>query len=426
MTRQFPGRTFLPNGDSYSRFTIFPSNWDSPRAYFDLHWYVKYRYYPCGQNIGKQRMIKGTVNEVEDLLEKQQRMRALIQAELDVLNGVTKPFFLVQANKMHAAMKQDEQYPIPLTYQAIEPTDSFKTAVLKALYNPAGCEKHVTDLRRNVIRLLKIAHTLEYDHLPVSTISRKHLTRLFNTFKDQVTPSLYNRSRSHMISVFEILQAEEATDRNPAKNVVIEVTVEKKQTALSIEDINRILVYLKATDYNFYRFMYIFYHTGSRPVELCRLRYEDVNLSKGTYTVVIFKKKKKYKVVSKPIHNDVVSLWREVMSEAKPGEYLFGHGFKPGPNRYKAASYSNKYKEQIKDGLGIQENFYTLKHRKLSELRQYMLSTEAMELSRKVTQQAATHDNFSTTEIYLGEEQSLINTLLKSVRSAITGRSTDI
>lgn len=426
MTRLFPGRTILPNGDSYSRFTIFPSNWDTDRAFFDVHWYLKYRYYPCGQNIGKQRMIKGTVNEVEDLREKQQRMRALIKTETDMLHGITQPFYLVQSNRMHHHVKQDDKYPIPLTYQAIEPTDSFKRAVLKALYNPPGCSKHVADLRRNVIRVLKMAHVLEYDHLCIKEISRKHMTRIFKSLKETVSATLYNRTRSHMISVFEILQEEEATSINPVKLVAIEATVEKKQTALSIQDINRILVYLKATDYHFYRFMYIFYHTGSRPVELCRLRYEDVNLSKATYTVVIFKKKKKHKVVSKPIHNDVLHLWREVLSEARPGQYLFGHGFKPGEHRYQSASYSTRFKEQVKDGLGIRENFYTLKHRKLSELRQFMLSTEAMELSRKVTQEAASHDDFATTELYLGEEQQMINTLLKSVRSAITGRSTDL
>lgn len=425
MSRLFPGRTFLPNGDSYSRFTISPSNWETPRAVSDQRWYIKYRYYPFGENIGKQRMIKGTVNEVDDLTEKQLRMRALIQKEKEMLHGKDKPVFLIQSTRTNEEIKQDPDYPIPIVYQPIEPEDSFKTAVLKSLYNPSGCDDHVSDLRRNVIRALKLARILEYDHFPIKDISRKHLIRMFKILKDQVSAHLYNRTRAHMISVFEILQDEEATEINPARKVPIQPMAEKKQTALSINDINRILVYLKVTNYNFYRFLYIFYHTGSRPVELCRLRYEDVNLSKSVYTVTIFKKKKKYKIVSKPIHNDVMFLWQELMREAKPGQFLFGHGFKPGPNMYKSTTYSTWFKTYVKDSLGIQENFYTLKHRKLSELREYMLSTEAMDLSRKVTQEAATHDSFSTTELYLGEEQTLINTLLKSVKSAVKNSSTD-
>ncbi len=369
----------------------------------------------------KQRMITGTVNQTDSLSERQERMRQLVLTERERLLRGDNPLYMKLNDAGVKKIRQDLDYPIPVQYEPIEQDDTLKDAVLKALWNPPGCDKHKADLRRNVIRVLKAAAVLGYGDLPVSSISKKHMTRVFIKMKElepAMSNELYNRTRTHLVSVFTIIENEEANERRPVDAVPIKPVVEKKQEALTIEEIKRILTYLKATDYAFYRFTYIFYHTASRPVELCRLRYEDVNLDEGAYRLRILKKKK-WREEVKPIHTNVQHLWAEIMKEAKPGQYLFAHGYKPGDKPYVSASYSHKFKALIKDGLEIKRNFYTFKHRKLDEVRMFMLTNEGLQLSRDVTQHAASHDSFGTTSIYLNDETARMNAVLRNVQSPI-------
>lgn len=421
MSRKHPGRTYLENGNSFSRFTIFPPNWETPRADTNVKWYLIYRYYEASGKM-KQRMIAGNVNQTDSLSERQQRMRELFLTERERLLRGQNPLYAKQVGAAGVKkLKQDPDFPIPTTYHPIEPDDTLKNAVLKALWNPPGCEKHKGDLRRNVIRVLKAAAVLGYGDLPISTISKKHMTRVFiklTELEPAMSNELYNRIRTHLLSVFNIIENEEANERRPVAAVPVKPTMERKQEALTLDEIKRILVYLKGVNYHFYRFAYIFYHTASRPVELCRLQYEDVNLNEGVYRIRILKKKK-WREEIKPIHVNVLHLWKEVMNEAKPGQYLFAHGYKPGEKPYASATYSHTFKNLVKEGLGITRNFYTLKHRKLDEIRVFMLSNEGVRLSREITQHAASHDSFKTTSLYLNDEEARMNTVLRHVQSHI-------
>ena len=69
----------------------------------------------------------------------------------------------------------------------------------------------------------------------------------------------------------------------------------------------------------------------------------------------------------RPIKNIALEFWKEQLERALPGDYVFSSDFKPGKTRTTAKRMSNKWKEYVKEGLGININFYLLKHLNLDE-----------------------------------------------------------
>jgi integrase len=423
MTKRVPGKTTLANGHAYSRLVVYPSNWNTPSADIFEAWYIKYRYYSPEFPKGKQRMITGSVNVTDDLIDRQTRMKHLLDQELKMLHSLKHPVF--NSNQDHDAVHKRKVvypgYPIPNRYIPIEREDSFKDAVLKAIWKPNGCFKHQGDVQRNAIRVLKAADDLGFGSLPIHIVSRKYIKQIFQRMVEMdplMTNHLYNRVRTHMVSVFKTIEDEEVNENNPIAGVQSKPLLRKQQDVLSIDEINRVLEHLKTVDYYFYRFTYVFYHTASRPIELCRLKYEDVTLEERVYKVEI-RKKKTYVEKLKPIHKNTHDLWVEIMSEAKPGQYLFGIGFKPGSIAYMSNQYSTKFKSLVKDKLDIHKNFYTCKHRKLSEIQRFMSTQKGLELAKELTQRAAIHDSFNTTSLYLTEQDVLMNRILENIESRV-------
>lgn len=423
MTKRVPGKTTLPNGDSYSRLVVYPSNWNTLAADIFESWYIKYRYYSPAYPQGKQRMFTGSVNQTDDLAERQRRMNALLQAELHMLHQLKHPAFnqSVEGSLQHKRKVTYPGYPIPEHYAPIEETDTLKDAVLKALWKPSGGFKHVGDLQRNAIRVLRAAESLGLHTMEIKLVTKKYMRQIFRQMTElepQMSNKLHNRVRTHMSQVFEIINNEEASDSDPIEGVPIKPELKKHQDALSIDEIVQILDHLKKVDYNFYRFTYIFYHTASRPIELCRIRYEDVRLDDHMYKIEV-RKKKTYREELKPIHKHTYPLWVELMNQAKPGDYLFGIGFTPGPRPYMSNQYSTKFKTLVKDKLHIYKNYYTCKHRKLSEIQRFMSTQKGLELAKALTQRAAIHDSFNTTSLYLTEQDVLMNHILENIDSRV-------
>lgn len=348
-------------------------------------------------------------------------MHQLIDQENRLLEQGYTPKQIAEGVAQRKAAAVHRDFVLPERYVPVEPYDDLETAILKMLYKPKGNKTHVSDLKRNCLRILKAARSLGYDTLPIKDVSARHLNRLFRQWEEEepVSAQMFNKVHAHFFSVFRALQrTEEANDKRIDGAVERKVVVHRHQPMLTLESIRQLLDHLQQVDYPFYRFLRIFYQSGSRPAELCRLKKEDVKLEEHLYRVVVLKGTRP-KEVYKPIHQSVDLLWKEIYELAQTGEYLFSYGYVPGKRCYQTTSYSKKFKNLVKDQLHITENLYTMKHRKLSEVRKFMLTQQAMDLSEKITRQAAAHDSFRTTTLYLGEEQELMNRILRELPSQL-------
>ncbi|HEY5370490.1 MAG TPA: hypothetical protein VIJ75_16015 [Hanamia sp.] len=82
---------------------------------------------------------------------------------------------------------------------------------------------------------------------------------------------------------------------------------------------------------------------------------------------LLIKKGNRPKEVLRPIKNIALEFWIEQLKDASPDDYVFSSDFKPGKTKTTTKRIGNKWKEYVKEGLGIDKNFYWLKHLNLNE-----------------------------------------------------------
>lgn len=408
----------LANGCQRSAISVTPSNWDidiataserTVKALLKKEWQVYYRYYdPAFQGNpdlwGKKIPERAGLNRIKDLGARQKAARALIESIKDDLdNQLYNPI----TKKYHVA---------PDTVEEITPSMPFADALLKALDLVSAIPKMKSDMKSAINGIKEAAGKLfdktyqkPYAALKISQVTRRHLVYIFQQCKKdnpRFSANRQNKYRSYLIMLFKELVRVEAVDVNPATDLAIDYThVKKKRAILTDAEALIIDTNLKAWDFYYWRYMRIFYRSGSRTTELLGLTTDKVDITRQEFTLTI-KKGKLYREETRPIPDDVLPLWLEVLQDCEPGNHLFSVGFKPGIRKIGVDNVCKRWKKYVKDGLGIGKEFYSLKHKNLDKI--------AEQLSIQEAKQAAGHTSERTTGIYtVGEQQRKVDRLKK-------------
>ena len=93
---------------------------------------------------------------------------------------------------------------------------------------------------------------------------------------------------------------------------------------------------------------------------------EDVNLEKQVFKLFI-KKGSQQREELRAIKNIALDFWKEQLEGAASGDYVFSSDFRPGKTRTTTKRMGNKWRLYVKEGLGIDIDFYSLKHLNLDE-----------------------------------------------------------
>jgi integrase len=110
-----------------------------------------------------------------------------------------------------------------------------------------------------------------------------------------------------------------------------------------------------------WRFIHIFFHSGSRTTEILRVQGEHVDLKRQKVKYLVLKGQE-YQWVERTIKNVALSLWQQAMEGCGPQDYVFSKGLKPGAKPIRAEQISRRWRTHIKKKLGISCDFYSLKH----------------------------------------------------------------
>lgn len=261
--------------------------------------------------------------------------------------------------------------------------------------------------------ILKSARALNIDTIPVEYIRRKHASLILNNcgnVKKIWTAQLFNHYRAYLMMCFKKLVELEAIEFNPVDDHLPKEHVEARvRKTLNNEQVKRILEHFSGNKY-YLRFIHIFFHSGARPVELLRIKTEDVNLKEGVFTIKV-RKGNKYREQEKPIKKVAMKYWEEIMSESSPGQYIFGYKLKPGDKPATRDYLTKKWQREVKVKLKIDVDLYSLKHKNLDEIAAY--------LSIKEAQKAAGHESQVITMVYAVGEKKRENERYANVPNAL-------
>lgn len=362
------------NGCSRSDINVTPSNWHTTRASVRKKWRIYYRFYDPkyrGTPLwGKQIPIKG-MNEFHTLEERQAITRGLIENEERLLD--------VEA-----------WHPIDRVYMQVDVRQdvSADTPWIKALHHALSRKKvsprHLRHLTDHLFYFEKSAAELRSERKPLRDVIAKdimdvldNIEKVYQKSKARAkgaslkwTDGVYNSYRKHIGSLFTQLRAEQLVLFNPVDSIPIRDVLPAERYIPTSEERKKIDEFLQTKRPALYRFMQIFYHSSSRESELLRLKYEDVDLEKQEFTIVTTKggKKSKARRLTKPIKDVAVEFWKAAMQDCQPGQYLFGKRLKPGTTHLSEDQIARRWKRAVKDTLGIDVDFYTLKHMHVTEV----------------------------------------------------------
>jgi integrase len=347
---------FLPNGCKCSEMSVSPKNWQTSKASLDVTWYIHYRFYDANQADearfanGKQVIIKAGLNRLKTLSERQIMVKALLEAEKELL--------------------EVEQYN-PITGYKV-PKNKGKTLgdlpIMEAFefaFEKKDCTNHMKEDFRSILKYVsQAAEKTGLTTLPITKVERHHIKELLDCcgkVKKNWSPNTFNQYRAHLSILCKELVEYDALPYNPTIGIAKKKVILKNRKTLSIQERLEIAEVLKSKEPDFWRFLQIFFHSGCRETELVNLKVENIHLEEQRFSILV-KKGRQYRETEKVIKDVALPFWEEQLKMAKPGYFVFGKGLRPNKNPIRPEQITRRWKRHIKDKLGIEADFYSLKH----------------------------------------------------------------
>ncbi len=337
----------LQNGCRVSPISVIPKNWKTAKASTATPWRITYRFYDPRFPKPKQVVIRG-MNRFHDLKERQAATTALIVQETTILDAGFNPW--------------DNVLP-----EMKAPVLGEKTGFADALEFSVGKIQAVKgtliDIRSVARAVIAAARTLGLADHPIGHVSRKHIKQVFDHIREtnpRFSAKRFNKYRAYLSRIWRELIELELAETNPVRDIAKAKETFHMRQSLTPDELAA-LTRLKDSQYTFYRYIVIFFYSGSRTTELFRLQASDVDLQSQEFRVLV-KKGNAYRHDIRVITDDALPLWRELLAESKPGWYLFSRNLRPGKSMIRADQVNRRWDKHVKRGLGIEKDFYALKH----------------------------------------------------------------
>ncbi|WP_392447962.1 tyrosine-type recombinase/integrase [Capnocytophaga canis] len=362
------------DGCSYSEFWVHPKNWQKATkkdlekewyiqcAFFDPRFQKKYpKGFPYRKRVNKPKTVEERKAVISFLLKK-------LPEQLDEgFNPILKKYPCVQKEGLH-------------------PDLPFIEAFNRALSQKKGNKRHLYDISCAINRIEKASEALEMQNIKIKDLRRVDLKRMLDWL--QLPDKYYNKFVIYVSALYRELIEYECCESNITRDIYPKKVVKPQRLILEKAELETVKIYLKENHPIFFRYMMIFLYSGARSTELFRLQKKNVDVEQQEFTIFL-EKGSQYTPCTKVILNPAVDFWKDIIRECKSDDdYLFGIGFKPNRKPVMSETVTRYWKRHVKNKLGIEADFYALKH--------YMLDS----LDSETAMLLASHTNQNTTAIY--------------------------
>jgi len=396
----------LHNGCWISDPSVNPANWLTQSASVKRDWYIQY-YFHDPEYIDKPILRKG-------------KLQTFPNGLLVIVKGMNKYTTLEKRRAMTkniiadeiAGLKEEgynpitDQYFVPpdITYE-IKPTTPF-TKALKAAYDKLKAPDGSGSIKSCLKYVTIAAEQLRFNFLDIQAVRRKHIYLVLEQCEKnnaRWSAQHYNHYRAYLMMLFKVLRKLEAIEINPVLEIDKMPITRVIRPTLSMEQRIQIDKHLQQKDPAFRRYIHIFFHSGCRTAELIRMQGKDVELSNQRFKITDKKGKGAAHQEWRDIKDIAMGFWQQAMENCGPEDFVFSRGVAPSKEPVLPEYITKRWKKLIKvdkdkGGLGINIDFYALKHLSLEETAKF----EGIE----VAQQQAGHATPVITMIYAQGEKA--------------------
>lgn len=318
-------------------------------------WYIWFRY--------KGKLIKkrDDLNRIKDLSVRMREAKTLAKIYHDKLKRDWNPL-IGDIEEIDAV-----NYLLP---------DALELALEKK-------KKHIAAISyknyKNTLKfVLQAINSLNIASIPVGDVKRAHVKKILEVISDERDWSgkAYNKALSHIQSFFTELLQWDIVEYSPADKIR-RMPEDESEEKIYLTDRQRLIIKqnIAPNHPEFYRFLMTLYHSGIRPVEITRLKFDMVDRRRRIIKMPpgTGKTRKKKRIVA--ITQELWEYLCPILEKDFPDDYyLFGSSripgrgnegkfvdFVPGPTQMKRGTATSRYKKLVKDDLGIDVDMYYFK-----------------------------------------------------------------
>jgi integrase len=237
---------------------------------------------------------------------------------------------------------------------------------------------------------------------PITSLTRKQTNAYLNSILESTSARNRNNTRIDLSSLFEVLTNDEIIPENFIKRINTLKTKPERNKTYTPDMQQNIYAYLEKNDPLLLLFIKFISYNFLRPVEVCRLKVGDLDISDRKLYVRAKNKAVKIKIIPDILIQELPDL-----SHLKSTDFLFtptkigGEWIATENNR--RDHFSKRFKNIVKDhfGLGADYGMYSFRHTFITklyrELRKKCSPFEAKSILMNITG----HSTMSALELYL-------------------------
>ncbi len=314
-------------------------------------------------------------------------------------------------------IQQPTDQPVPQSAQEAKNTDthgyddnatkavvSYATAFDKALLLKTNVAKTVTikDYQSRLNKFKKWLQEHHQDIQDINDISKKIVLEFLNHIQITSSSRTRNNYRTALRAIFQVLEDNEIISTNIVSSIKPLRSTPKRHKTYSSSQEEAIFHYLQKQDHLLLLYIQFISYNMLRPIEACRLRIKDINLTEKKLSFQSKTKNLKTKIIPDILIKELPSL-----SSMNPDDFLFtrdGIGGKWDTTDINRRDYfSKRFKKVIKDHFGFDQNYslYSFRHTFITKLYRKLRTVYSVNEAKSRLMEITGHTNMSTLEKYL-------------------------
>jgi integrase len=237
---------------------------------------------------------------------------------------------------------------------------------------------------------------------PITSLTRKQTNEYLNSILESTSARNRNNTRIDLSSLFEVLTNDEIIPENFIKRINTLKTKPERNKTYTPDMQQNIYAYLEKNDPLLLLFIKFISYNFLRPVEVCRLKVGDLDISDRKLYVRAKNKAVKIKIIPDILIQELPDL-----SHLKSTDFLFtptkigGEWIATENNR--RDHFSKRFKNIVKDhfGLGADYGMYSFRHTFITKLYRELRKKYSPFEAKSILMNITGHSTMSALELYL-------------------------
>lgn len=371
----------LPVKKNFSTPKIYNANGDLSKR-----WYVYYAY--LNPQTGKLQRMKNIYGKTNTYKTKEDRLSILTVYRKKLLSLLQEGFNPYEDNTDLYVKRQQKESILPLVQEELpvlvkavaeEPIMTLREAfdLSLKLKDKLISPKTKSNYENRVDNFLKWLTVNHPEMKGIRELGKKEVIQFLNQELYRTSARSRNNCRVDLSSLMQTLEDNDVIEHNFVKSISVLKTVPERNKTYTTQKQEDIFTYLEEQDPILLLFIKFISYNFLRPIEVCRLKVGDLNLSNNTIQFKAKNSSFKTKIIPEILLNDLPDL-----SKLDKDLVLFtpdkigGEWATRIDNR--RDYFSKRFKSVVKDhfNLGVDYGLYSFRHTFITKLYRDFIKTQ--------------------------------------------------